>query len=1056
MARLSLSLLGGFEARLDGRGPLTLARHKVEALLAYLASQPGQLHRRDKLAALLWADAPSARARHSLRQALAELRLALSPVPACLGEWRDAVAIDAAAADVDVVTFDRLAADGSPGGLERAVALYRGDFLEGMRIAEPAFEEWLMAERHRLREMALDALAKLLARDLRASADGPAVQTALRLLALDPLQETVHRTLMRLYLRLGRRGAGLRQYEQCLDVLRRELSTEPDAATRAVYVELLQTLAVDDVMPPAAPLPDGALVGREADLARLRQAYEEAWRGGRAVVAVLGETGIGKTRLIEEFAAIVPGPEVRVLAGRAHETGSDLPFGLWIDTLRDGGALPDIARMVDDKRVPRTELARLFPELADTEAPAAVSADRAPLFEAMRQVIARLAPSRLLLVLEDLHWADEPSLRLLAFVLRRAASGTLLVVLSAREDEMPGATLLRQLLAELEREGRGVRLELSPLSRDATIRLVYSLARSSIEASDRARLADDVWKASEGNPFMVVETMRAIDEDAGAARGPALPLPQRAHDTIASRLDRLGERGRHLAALAAAIGRAFEFRVLQQAASVDSAEAAAAVEELVGRRLLHVVGERLDFCHDWIRRAVYDRVLPPLRPALHASIARVLEALHAGRPEEVSDQLAYHHARASEPVKAVAALRRYAEAACRRYALDEAVRALHEALEHAAHISASAGARTVIEVSLELAFVLSVIGRFEEIRERLAPLADAVDRVGDPAVAARYFCRVALTHSVLGEHAAAERMARRALADAEHARDPATQGTAHYVLAVKGFVNGRARDGADHARHAVSLLERSEDRAWLAQACWILGCNLLLLGEFDAAVEAEARMEAIADAIEDAGRQATAAWTSALIQATRGDVELARASAERGLARSPDLPNRACAGAIIAMLDAESGHPSRAIPVLEGAVRDLERFRIRQVTILLFLAEAYRLAGRSAEAREVASRTRETSARMSFPWATATAERALGRLALAERDEDRARAHFHAALRAFTAIPAPFEVGRTHLELAVLAPDRARHHLRAAHRRFVAARAPRYAERAERLAAGAS
>jgi tetratricopeptide (TPR) repeat protein len=626
-----------------------------------------------------------------------------------------------------------------------------------------------------------------------------------------------------------------------------------------------------------------------------------------------------------------------------------------------------------------------------------------------------------------------------------------MVVLSAREDEMPGATLLRQLLAELEREERGARLELSPLSRDATIRLVYSLARSSIEASDRARLAEGVFEVSEGNPFMVVETMRAIDEDAGTAPGPALSLPRRVQDTIASRLDRLSERGRHLAALAAAIGRAFEFRVLQQAASVESPEAAAVVEELVGRRLLHVVGERLDFCHEWIRRAVYDRVLPPVRPALHASIARVLEALHVGAPDEMSDQLAYHYSRASEPEKAVAALRRYAEAACRRYALDEAVRALHEALEHATRISASEQARTAIEASLELAFVLSVIGRFEEIRERLAPLADAVDRVGDPALAARYFCRIALTHSVLGEQGSAERMARRALADAERARDRATQGTAHYVLAVKGFVNGRARDGAEHARHAVSLLERSEDRAWLAQACWILGCNLLVLGDLDAAVDAEARMEAIADALDDAGRQATAAWTIALIQATRGDLELARASAERGLARSPDLPNRACAGAILAMIDAETGDPSRAIPVLEQAVRDLERFRIRQVTILLFLAEAHRLAGRSAEAREVASRTREMSVRMAFPWATGTAERTLGRLALAERDVDRARTHLHAALRTFTSIPASFEIGRTHLDLAALGPDRARHHLKAAHRRFVAARAPRHAERAERL-----
>jgi tetratricopeptide (TPR) repeat protein len=252
----------------------------------------------------------------------------------------------------------------------------------------------------------------------------------------------------------------------------------------------------------------------------------------------------------------------------------------------------------------------------------------------------------------------------------------------------------------------------------------------------------------------------------------------------------------------------------------------------------------------------------------------------------------------------------------------------------------------------------------------------------------------------------------------------------------------------------VSLLEQADDRAWLAQAWWILGCNQLLLGEFDAAIEAEARMDAIAERLGDAGRQATAAWTRALIQATRGDMDEARESAGRALARAPDLPNRATAEAIIATIEAESGDPSRAIPMLEQAVRDLERFRIRQVFILLFLAEAQRLAGRTAEAREVATRTREMSGRMSFPWAAATAERTLGRIALAERDAGLARGHLDAALRMFAAIPAPFEVGRTHLDLALVAPDRAWQHLRAAQDRFVAAGAPRYAARAAAMDMG--
>jgi DNA-binding SARP family transcriptional activator len=1072
MAELRLALLGGFEVRLDGGGPVTIARHKVEALLSYLAMPPGQLHRRDKLAALLWADAPSARARQSLRQALAELRVALAPAASCLRERRDAVVVDPATIDVDVVTFERLVRNRALASLEQAAALYRGDLLEGLRVAEPPFEEWLMAERARLRELAVDALAMLLSHHVRSNAAAPAVQTALRLLSLDPLQESVHRTLMRLYLRLGRRGAGLRQYEECLDLLRRELGAEPEPETRRLYVELLQATAVPEAEDatiatgvatsgPAGPLHSAPLVGRDAELARLGAVYEDARRGGHRIVTVLGEAGIGKTRLVEAFVATLSDREVRVLVGRAHETESELPFGLWIHMFRDGRVLPDIPRLIDRRSPARTELARLFPELADAAAPMAVSTDRAPLFEAMGQVVDGLAPSGLLLVLEDLHWADEASLRVLAFLLHRAATGTLMVVLSAQPEEMPGAPVLRQLLAELEREGRGLTLSLSALSRNVTTALTRALAPIGIDAAAMDALAEEVWRVSEGNPFLVVETMRALQEGDATQVASIVALPQRARETISRRLERLTDRARRLAGVAAAIGRDFDFRVLQRSAGVDPVEAAEAVEELVGRRILHVVGERLDVSHGWIRRAIYERLLPPVRPALHASIARALEAFHADRPEDVDDQLAYHYARATEPAKAVLFLRRYAAAASRRYALDEAVRALHEAFDHAARLSPADQARATLEIHLELAFVLSVVGRFEEILERLLPLQATVEALGDPAVMGSYFSRIALTHSVLGHHARADVTAHRALAEAERASDRASQGTARYVLAVQGFVTGQPSAGLAHAREAVALLERAGDHGWLAQACWILGCNHFLLGNFDAAIEAGSRMETIAQALGDQGRRATAAWTVALVQATRGDLEAALSTARRAVERSPDTPNRAAATAVLAMIEAESGKPSPTIPLLEHAVSDLERFRIRQATAMLFLAEALRMAGRLAEAREVACRTRETAERMSFAWATACAERALGRIALARADTETARRHLRAALGMFAGMSARFEVGRTHLDLGLAAhpaggpgeAPEAVEHVREAHRQFLATGAPRYVERAERLAA---
>jgi DNA-binding SARP family transcriptional activator len=238
---LSLTLLGGFQARLDSGSAVSLPVRKSQALLAYLGIRPGRAHPRDKLAALLWGESSDERARDGLRHALAALRRALpaSTPPILLLEGQT-LALSSAVVDVDVPTFERHVAEGTPEALEHAAAVYGGDLLSGFSLDEPLFEEWLVPERERLRELALEALARLLACQSKTGATERAIQTAVRLLALDPLQEAVHRALMRLYLRQHRRGAALRQYQLCVDVLQRELGSEPEPETKQLSLELLR------------------------------------------------------------------------------------------------------------------------------------------------------------------------------------------------------------------------------------------------------------------------------------------------------------------------------------------------------------------------------------------------------------------------------------------------------------------------------------------------------------------------------------------------------------------------------------------------------------------------------------------------------------------------------------------------------------------------------------------------------------------------------------------------------------------------------------------------
>jgi DNA-binding SARP family transcriptional activator len=502
---LRLTLFGGFEARFEAGPPVRLSRKKSEALLAYLALHAGQVQARDKLAALLWGDVPDRRARHSLRQALTDLRRATMRrgLP-LLVEHGDAVAVDANAVDVDVLRFERLLGDGRPPALEQAVALYRGPVLEGLAITERPFEEWLRAERERLHDRAVESLARLLAHQGRVGPVDEAVRTATRLLSLDPVQESVHRTVMRLHTRQGRLGAALRQYQLCVGALERELGVGPEAETRQLYRELLQTSGLERRPPSDAPALGEApasgtpLIGRQREVAQLRSALEEAWRGRGAVALVRGEAGVGKSRLVEALVQAALEAGGHVLGGRAYESEQILPFSPWIDALRAGHVVPHMLREINEPW--RTELTRLFPDLGQGRPEPPAGDDYLRLFEAMGRMIHYLASGRpLLVVLEDLHWADEISHRLLAFLARRIGDWPVLMAGTLRDEVLPDVPPLRRSLAQLARQSGFVTLSLTPLSQAESLALVRALMPTSLGEPAITRVGEQLWRVSEGS-----------------------------------------------------------------------------------------------------------------------------------------------------------------------------------------------------------------------------------------------------------------------------------------------------------------------------------------------------------------------------------------------------------------------------------------------------------------------------------------------------------------------------------------------------------------------------
>jgi len=235
MAQLYLQLLGDFEARDRQGSPVSLPTRKAQGLVAYLALPAGRFHPREKLASLLWGRSADEQARTSLRQTLSGLRRTLAEHDADVLVTRgESLALDASGVDSDV---DRIES-AVPEHVPCAGELYNGELLEGFSLHEEAFEEWLEGERRRLREAAIQAMAKELDHCLTSEEVKRGIAVAGRLLALEPLREDVHRSLMRLFVQAGRRGTALQQYEHCRRTLRQELGTRPEPETERLASDI--------------------------------------------------------------------------------------------------------------------------------------------------------------------------------------------------------------------------------------------------------------------------------------------------------------------------------------------------------------------------------------------------------------------------------------------------------------------------------------------------------------------------------------------------------------------------------------------------------------------------------------------------------------------------------------------------------------------------------------------------------------------------------------------------------------------------------------------------
>jgi len=306
MGRLSLTMLGTLQVKLDEK-PVPGLSPQVRALLAYLALEADCPQRREELAALLWPEQTDQNALRKLRYTLSDLRQALCDhlaSPPVLLVTRETIQFNPESDHwLDVAAFRALAGARSPGvsDLQQAVALYRGDLLDGLYSKSTAFEEWLALKREQLYRQALSVLHRLAELHEERGECAQAQECARRRLEMDPWQERAYQQLMRVLALDGRRSEALAQYETCRRVLKQEFGIEPARETTVLY-ESIRDGDLKTAPPPLpGPLPRVPFVARERELTQLEAHLEQALAGQAHVVFVTGEAGSGKTALLHEF-----------------------------------------------------------------------------------------------------------------------------------------------------------------------------------------------------------------------------------------------------------------------------------------------------------------------------------------------------------------------------------------------------------------------------------------------------------------------------------------------------------------------------------------------------------------------------------------------------------------------------------------------------------------------------------------------------------------------------------------------------------------------------------
>jgi DNA-binding SARP family transcriptional activator len=778
---LEFRILGPLEVVRDGE-PVSLGGAKQRSLLAILLLSANEVVSSDRLIDELWGESAPDTAHKALQVHVSQLRKALDPERAAgdpgelLVTRPPGYMLALEPERLDLSRFEALAREGREAlgraDPDRAASVLHEAFelWRGQPLADLAYEPFAQAEISRLDELRLAALEDRIEADLACGRHAEIVAELEGIVAAEPLRERPWGQLMLALYRSGRQSDALEAFRRARETLVEELGIEPGKGLRHLHEAILAQDPDLDLAPgqpaeaPAAPLPaetdepDGEerepgaadFVGRERELRDLDAALEATLRGHGAVYLIGGEPGIGKSRLADEVSRRARDRGARVLWGRCWEAGGAPAYWPWVQALRAHlGETQDeeLRRQLGPRG---SEITQVLPELRERfpDLPAPVSPEsegaRFRLFEATAEFVKRAGEETpLVLVLDDLHAADTPSLLMLRFVATEIAAAPVLILGTFRDIEVVPGHPLDAALDDLGRQQTGHVVALRGLDESAVSRLIESSART----TPSRRTVSAIHRGTAGNPLFVGELLQLLVaenrlEDAAGDGGLRVAIPRGVQEVIGRRLERVPGECRRTLAVAAVLGRDFDLAGLAEVTQRDADELLDMLDEAVSQRIVGEVArlpDRFRFSHGLIRDVLYEELGASRRRRLHHRAGEAIESMYADRIDPHLAELAHHFFEAGatgDPDKGLVYARRAGDRAAAQLAHEEAARHYELAIK----VLRSAGRsdeETRCELTLALADARLRGGDEEESKARFLEAAEIARRLGDAEGLAR-------------------------------------------------------------------------------------------------------------------------------------------------------------------------------------------------------------------------------------------------------------------------------------------------------------------------------